>query len=263
MQRALFTAATGMISQQQNVDVIANNVANVNTTGFKEVRANFQDLLYQRLQAAGVTATATTNVPTGIQIGLGSKLVSTQKLFTQGPLENTEQPTHLAVEGDGFFRIDLGAGIVGYTRDGTFTLDAEGKWVTPNGFYLLDAPTIPDDSVIIACSPEGVIEARDSESAVLATGTIQLTRFVNPGGLNAIGNNMYLETPASGAPVDNDANDPASGTGAIRQGWLEQSNVQVVKEMVDLIRGQRAFEINSNSIRSADQMLQVVNNLKS
>ncbi len=259
MIRALRTAATGMRAQQMNVDTIANNLANVNTTGFKRNRMDFQDLIYQRGRPAG-TPTAERQMPAGLQVGLGVRAASSQKIFVQGTFEETSNPLDLAIEGDGFFQVSLPDGTLGYTRDGTFKRDAEGNLVTSDGYALDPAIVIPADATLISITADGTVSAQvagQDEAQVL--GEISLANFSNPTGLEASGRNLYRRTLSSGDPVQGSPGE--AGFGTLLQGYAEKSNVDVVEEMVNMIAAQRAYEINSKVIQGADQMLQVASEL--
>ncbi len=259
--RSLWSAATGMAGQQFNVDVISNNLANVNTTAYKQARVDFADLLYQKLVVPGTPASAGTIIPTGTQVGLGSRVTATQHLYTQGPLRSTENPFDLAIEGDGFFQILMPDGKTVYTRDGAFKLDGNKRIVTSDGYYLQPEIVIPEDAVSVAVSEDGrvsVLLAGQTETQEI--GQIQLVKFVNPAGLSNLGNNMLQETVASGPPIA--ANPTENGLGRIRHGFLELSNVQIVNAMVDLISAQRAYEVNSKSIQTSDNMLSTAVNIK-
>lgn len=261
MIRSLWTAATGMQAQALNIDVISNNLANVNTTGFKKSRADFQDLLYETLSPAGVASSAVTQVPTGMQVGLGTRPVAIQKIFMQGDYQYTKNELDMAIEGDGFFQILQPNGEIAYTRAGAFKLGGDGEIVTSDGFLMEPEISIPLDSTAISIGTDGtvsVLQAGETTSSEI--GTIELVRFVNPAGLNSIGRNLYLSTSASGDPVTGTAGE--DGFGTIAQGYLELSNVSVVDEMVNMITAQRAYEINSKSIQASDEMLQMANNLK-
>ena len=261
MLRALWTAASGMTTQQINIDNIANNLANVNNAGFKKSRVNFQDLLYQEMRPAGaVTATGISH-PTGIQIGLGSNVVATEKIFTQGNFQQTGNMLDIAIEGDGFFQVTLPDGNIGYTRSGSFKLNSDGDIVTPEGYLLEPAITIPENATSITIGTDGTVSVTlPGEAEAAEVGNIELARFINPAGLKAIGNNLFVQTGASGEAVTGVPGE--DGIGTIAQGVLEMSNVNVVEEMVNMITGQRAYEINSKAIQTGDQMLQIVNNLK-
>jgi flagellar basal-body rod protein FlgG len=247
-----------MSAQQTNVDVIANNIANVNTTGFKRQRASFQDLFYDVQSAPGARTGDDGRNPTGVQIGHGVHLTSTQRTFSEGNIQVTDGKTDLAIEGDGFFKVTLPDGSNAYTRGGDFRPDADGNLVTPDGYYLEPRITIPSDATDISISSTGVVSVIQGTSQS-EVGTITLTRFQNPAGLVATGRNLFLETVASGAPQDGTAGDPAYGS--LRQGAIENSNVESVTELVNLIVAQRAYELNSKSITAADQMLQTANEI--
>jgi flagellar basal-body rod protein FlgG len=261
MLRALGIAASGMQAQTLNIDVIANNLANVNTPGFKRSRADFQDLLYETIRPAGAPAAAGNQIPTGIQLGHGTRPVATQKIFLQGDYHQTQNDLDLAIEGAGFFAVQQPNGEIGYTRSGSFKMNSEGQIVTSDGFQLLPEITIPQDAVAVSIGTDGTVTgilAGALEPAEI--GTIELTRFVNPAGLNSIGRNLFLPTSASGAAITGTAG--REGIGTITQGYLEMSNVSVVDEMVNMIAAQRAYEINSKAVQAADDMLQMANNLK-
>ena len=261
MIRSLWTSATGMQAQELNIDVIANNLANVNTSGFKKSRAEFQDLLYESMRAAGAASSQDTIVPTGIQLGHGTRPAAVQKMFTQGDFQNTTNELDWAIEGDGFFQIEIPNGDTSYSRSGEFKLDADGRIVNPDGFPLVPEMTIPTDTISISVGMDGtvsVIEAGDATPTEI--GTLQLARFVNPAGLRSLGKNLYAPTEASGDEITGTAGE--NGFGTIAQGFLEMSNVSVVDEMVSMITAQRAYETNSKVIQTADDMLQMANNLK-
>ena len=261
MIRSLWTAATGMQAQELNIDVISNNLANVNTSGFKKSRAEFQDLLYESMRSAGAASSQDTIVPTGIQLGHGTRPAAVQKLFSQGDFQNTTNELDWAIEGDGFFQIEIPNGDTSYSRSGEFKLDADGRIVNPDGFPLVPEMTIPSDTISISVGMDGtvsVIQAGDETPTEL--GTLQLARFVNPAGLRSLGKNLYAPTEASGDEITGTAGE--NGLGTIAQGFLEMSNVSVVDEMVSMITAQRAYETNSKVIQTADDMLQMANNLK-
>jgi flagellar basal-body rod protein FlgG len=250
-----------MESQQLYVDVISNNLANVNTAGYKKNRIDFEDLLYQNSRIPGAASSPTTQVPTGLQIGQGVRSVATQKQFSVGNLQQTENPLDLAIEGDGFFQVLRPDGTVAYTRDGTFKLNKDGNIVNSNGYLLDPSVTITADTKQVYISPDGIVSILEAgNSAPTEVGNIELARFVNPAGLQAIGNNLFIETDASGDPITGVPGEDSMGS--VAQGFLEMSNVSVVEEMVNLIVAQRAYEINSKSIQTADEMLQMANNLK-
>lgn len=260
MIRSLYIAQSGLDAQQFNVDVISNNLANVSTTGFKRQRPVFQDLLYQTLRQPGAQSSQITQYPTGLQLGTGVAAVATARIFTQGNLQQVGGALNLAIEGRGFFQILLPNGNTAYTRDGGFHLDNQGQIVTAQGFTLQPTITIPADALTITVGGDGTVTVTQPTSAQpTQVGNIQLADFVNPGGLQAIGNNMYLETASSGPPTTGDPG--SNGIGIIDQGFLEASNVSVTEELVDLITAQRAFEINSRAVQVSDEMLQRLANL--
>ena len=262
MIRALWTAAAGMNCQQMNVDVIANNLANVNTTGFKRSRADFQDLLYQSLLDAGMTSNAGAEFPVGLEVGMGARVVSTEKVFTQGDYRETGNNLDLVIEGDGFFQVTMPNGTTGYTRSGAFKIDSQGRLCTSDGWLLEPEVSIPASAVEISIGSDGSVSVLDGDTGEIQDlgVTVDLARFTNPGGLKSIGHSMFTATPASGTAI---TGTPGSlGLGAITQGFLEMSNVSVVEEMVNLIAGQRAYEVSSKAIQAADEMLQMANNVK-
>lgn len=261
MIRAMFSAATGMQAQQITIDTIANNLANVNTTGFKKSRVNFQDLLYETLKAPGAE-TPDGRIPEGIQIGHGVRPASVAKLFTPGALIQTGNELDIAIEGDGFFQIALPDGTIAYTRDGALRRDDTGRVLTVDG-NLLDPPiTIPTDAIQIGISPTGTVSVRIAGDQTLSQiGTIEIVRFSNPAGLDArLGRNLLLETDASGPPFPGDPGE--EGLGFLAQGFLEGSNVQTVEEIINMITAQRAFEASSRVIQVSDEMLQIANNMQ-
>lgn len=261
MSRALFTAATGMIAQQMNVDNIANNLANVNTTGFKKSKLEFQDLLYQQLRLAGATQAEGAQVPVELQIGYGTRPVATQRLFKQGNIVPTGNPMDVSIDGDGFLQLTLPDGSTAYTRDGALKLSAEGSIVTSDGYSLEPQITIPADATAINISSNGEIAVLlPGDTDMQAVGQLETARFVNPAGLKSVGRNLFLETPASGNPNIGTPDD--QGFGKLSQGFLELSNVEVVDEMVSMIVAQRAYEINSKAIQTSEEMLSNANNLK-
>ncbi len=261
MLRSLYTAATGMRAQDLNVSVIANNLANVNTAGFKRSRADFEDLLYQNLRLMGTLSNAGNQIPTGIQLGLGVKPAAIQKIFLQGDFAQTQNPLDVAIEGKGFFQILQPNGQFAYTRAGTFKLDNLGRIVTSEGLALQPAITIPVNAINISIDPSGNVSVTQPGSAIPSVvGTIQIATFQNQAGLQAIGNNLFLESGASGPPI---VGLPGlQDRGQLNQGFLELSNVSVVEELVNLITAQRAYEINSRTVQTADEMLQITSNLK-
>ena len=261
MIRALWTAASGMQGQQKSIDVVANNLANVNTTGFKRSRADFQDLIYQNLKSTGSPSTSTTQVPTGIQIGLGSRLAAVTKIFTPGDFTQTGNELDVAIEGDGFFQIQMPDGTTGYSRAGAFKKDSTGRIVTPEGYPLLPSITIAANATKINIGNDGTVSVMQAgQSTPTTAGQIELVAFSNPSGLSSLGKNLYQESDASGTATP--GNPGTNGLGTIGQGLLEMSNVNVAEEMVNMIVGQRAYEINSKAVTAADEMLQTANNLK-
>jgi len=260
MIRSLFTAATGMSAQQVEQDVVANNLANVNTVGFKKSRANFQDLMYQVYSMAGATSTTGGQLPSGIEIGMGVKPVSTQKIFSQGDYQQTGNPFDWAIEGDGFFQIDDGNGGTAYTRAGSFKVNKDGNICNSEGLLLNPALNIPQGTVVLTVDKSGQVTATDSKGTMTSIGQLQIATFINPAGLNSLGHNLYAKTDASGDPSV--GNPGVDGKGSLSQYSLEMSNVNVIDEMVKMITGQRAYEINSKSIQTADNMLSIINNLK-
>ncbi len=261
MIRALWTASSGMTTQQTNIDIIANNLANVNTTGFKKARAQFQDLLYQTIREAGsLTAQGNMN-PTGLQIGHGARLVATSKSYAPGDIVQTDNALDLVIEGDGFFQLLLPDGSIGYTRDGSFKLDGEGRIVNNEGYQLQPEIWVPADATDVIVSSDGTVSVLYAgEDTPEEIGRIELVRFLNPAGLMNIGRNIVKYTSASGEPQYGTPG--LDGFGAITQGFLEMSNVKVVEEMVNMIVAQRAYEVNSKAIQAADEMLQTANNLR-
>ncbi|UCD63423.1 MAG: flagellar basal-body rod protein FlgG [Candidatus Zixiibacteriota bacterium] len=261
MIKAMRTAATGMIAQQMNVDNIANNLANVNTTGFKKSKVEFQDVLYQNFRKAGSASSVGTQLPTELSIGYGTKAVTTHRQFTEGDLTPTGNPLDLAIAGDGFYQIQYPDGSTVYTRDGAFKLSADGGIVTSEGYRLLPEITIPEDAVSLSVGSDGTVEVMQYGTDVpTQIGQIELARFINPSGLSAIGHNLLVQTSASGDPLVDVPTQ--SGLGQIDQGYLEMSNVKVVDEMVNMIVAQRAYEMNSKAIQTADDMAQIANSLK-
>jgi flagellar basal-body rod protein FlgG len=255
MMRSLWISKTGLDAQQTNMDVISNNLANVSTNGYKRSRAVFEDLLYQTLRQPGAQSSQQTQLPSGLQIGTGVRPVATERIFTQGNLQKTDNPLDIAVNGQGFFQVLLPDGTTAYTRDGSFHVDAQGALVTSSGFHVQPAITIPANSLSVTVARDGIISVTRSGSATpTQAGQLQLVNFVNPAGLQALGENLYVETASSGTP---NANTPGTnGLGLINQGYVETSNVNVVEELVSMIQTQRAYEINSKAITTSDQMLQ-------
>ena len=261
MIRSMWAAASGMQAQSMNIDVIANNIANVTTTGFKRSRAEFQDLLYETLQPPGGSTSENTQAPTGIQLGHGVRPVAVAKNFAEGELQLTKNELDLAIEGNGFFQVTLPNGTTAYTRAGAFKLDKEGRIVTPDGFLLDPEISIPTDTLSVSVGLDGTISAlRAGDSAPRQLGTIQLARFTNSAGLQSMGKNLFLPTDASGTATVGTAGERNFGT--IAQGFLETSNVSIVDEMVNMITAQRSYETNSKVVQASDDMLQTANNLK-
>ena len=259
MNDALWVAKTGLDAQQTRLSVISNNLANVNTTGYKRSRAVFEDLLYQNVRQVGAQTSESTEATTGLTLGTGVRIVATEKMHTQGNLANTDNPLDLAVSGRGYFQISRPDGTLGYTRDGSFQVDSQGQLVTNGGLPVEPAITFPNNATTISISTDGIVAiTTQGDSTPTQIGTIQLADFINPAGLQPIGENMYTESVSSGTPL---VGTPGlNGVGSILQGELETSNVNVVQEMVDMIEAQRAYELNSKAISTADQMLQYINN---
>ena len=256
MMRSLWTAASGMVGQQFNIDTISNNLSNVNTTGFKKNRAEFEDLIYQTVKMAGTPATEISEVPTGIQVGHGVKVAATQKMFEQGSLQATGNKMDIALEGEGFFKVQMYDGSIAYTRDGSFKIDSNRQVVTSNG-YLLEPPIVLPDNFVhesLSISQDGRVSVKIvGDDDPIEVGQIEIARFVNPAGLQSIGGNLMKTTPASGEEI---AGQPGmNGMAKTHQGFLEMSNVKVVEEMVNMIVAQRAYEINSKAIQTSDSML--------
>ncbi len=259
MMRSLWTAATGMVAQQLNIDVISNNLANTNTSGFKKSRAEFEDLMYETIRIAGSATDGDNRIPVGIQVGMGVRPTAVHKFFTQGDFQNTGNPLDMAIEGEGFFQVLVGDQLM-YTRSGAFKLNQDGTLVTANGYPLQPEFTVPTDAKSVAISERGRITALDANGQEIAAGEIPLYSFVNPAGLDAKGRNLYIPTEASGEAIEGVPGEENLGT--IAQGFLEMSNVEVVDEMVQMIVGQRAYEMNSKAIQTSDNMLQTAVQLK-
>lgn len=260
MLKALTTAATGMMAQQNNLDIVANNIANVNTTGFKKSRAEFQDLLSTAVKTPGAMITQGTFQPVGIEIGLGVKTSATTKVFTEGVLQNTGNRYDVAIEGEGFFQIVRPDGTLAYTRDGSFKPDSVGQLCTTDGYLLQPQITIPQNTTEVNITPDGNVSVKvGNDNTQTIVGQIQLVKFQNPSGLLSIGHNLYVETPASGTPIPGTPDQ--DGFGSIQQSFLEGSNVQIVDEMINLIKAERAFESNSKIITSASNILQQTNQI--
>ncbi len=259
MSGALWVSKTGLEAQQNRLNVVSNNLANVNTTGFKRDRAVFEDLLYQNVRQAGGQSSQATELPSGLSLGTGVRTVATQKMHSQGSLVQTENPYDMAIQGQGFFQVLMPNGSMAYTRSGEFQLNKDGELVTSSGYRLQPNITIPEDATSVTIGRDGTVSALQAgDAAPTQVGTIELADFTNPAGLESRGENLYVQTGASG--------DPQTGTpdsenfGALFQGSLETSNVNVVEELVNMIETQRAYEMNSKAISTADQMLQFANN---
>jgi flagellar basal-body rod protein FlgG len=259
MLRALYSSAAGMQSQQMNLDVIANNLANVNTTGFKRSKIEFQDLLYQTSRSAGAELGSGNQLPTGLQVGHGSQAVATSKIFETGELTHTGAQLDMAIQGDGFFEVQMPDGSKAYTRDGAFKTASDGRIMTSDGLPVQGGfQPIPAGTTSITISPNGSVSLASSAGA--QNFQVQLVRFTNPAGLESLGRNLFKETPASGAAET--GNPGENGFGDLQQGTLELSNVKVVEEMVNLIMAQRAYEVNAKAVQTSDEMMQMSNNLK-
>lgn len=259
MLRALYSSAAGMQSQQTNLDVIANNLANVNTTGFKKNKTEFQDLLYQTTRSAGVEQGGGNQTPSSVQIGHGSRLVGTSKIFTSGELTQTGERLDVAIQGDGFFEVQLPDGTRAFTRDGALKTASDGRITTSDGLVLQGGfQPIPAGTTAVSISPTG--EFTTSGSAGTQNFRVQIVRFANPAGLESLGRNLYRESPASGQAEQGSPGE--NGFGELQQGYLEMSNVKVVEEMVNMIVAQRAYEVNSKAVQAADEMMQISNNIR-
>ena len=259
MLRAFSTAATGMTGQQMMVDVIANNLANANTTGFKRSQINFQDLLYVTMKEPGTEVASGISSPSGIELGSGVHAASTVKVFTAGELENTARPLDIAISGDGFLQVTTPNGDLRYTRDGSLQINANGGLVTTTGYAIDPAISIPTDAVSVSIEKDGGVNVTDSSGTQSVVGTVQLARFPNASGLSSEGDNLLSQTEASGTPTTGTPGE--NGFGAIQSGFLEKSNVQMVTELVNLITAQRAYEINSRAIRAGDDMLRTASQI--
>jgi len=259
MLRAFSTSATGMMAQEMLVDVIANNLANVNTTGFKRSQVEFQDLLYEKLKEPGTEVSPGINTPTGLEVGNGVRAGATLRVFSMGQLENTERKLDIAIRGDGFLQVLMPNGDIRYTRDGALQTNANGQLVTLAGYQVEPAISVPANAAAIEVGTDGGVNVTDSTGARSVVGTLQLARFVNPSGLTSQGDNLYAPSDASGPAVTGTAGE--EGFGTIQAGFLEKSNVQMVNELVNLITAQRAYELNSRAIRAGDEMLRETNNI--
>jgi flagellar basal-body rod protein FlgG len=260
MIRSLWIAKTGMEAQQMQLDTISNNLANVGTNGYKRGHVVFEDLIYQNLRQAGAASSDQTQLPTGLQVGLGVRSVATSRNFSQGNLQQTSNNLDLAIKGHGFFQVQLPDGTTGYTRDGSLQVDGAGQLVTNNGYVVQPGITIPAAAQSVTIAPDGTVSvALPNQAAAQTVGQLQLAAFVNPAGLEPKGQNLWGETAASGAP--NAAAPGSNGLGSLQQGYVETSNVNVVEELVAMIATQRAYELNSKAIQTSDQMLQKLGQL--
>jgi flagellar basal-body rod protein FlgG len=257
MIRALYTAASGMSAQQTNIDNVAHNLANVNTTGFKKARVDFEDLVYDKTRVAGAQTSTTAEAPVGLETGLGVRAVATSRDFGRGNLRATNGPLDLAIEGDGFFQVQMPSGDTGYTRSGAFHLNAEGTLVTADGYLIEPQIQIPANATSVSISKEGIVSAVVPGSGAQQVGALELASFQNPAGMSAQGGNIYFATSASGEPQVGAPGEDSRG--GLAQGFVEDSNVSVVEEMVNMILGQRAYEANSKVLKAADEMLSQVN----
>ena len=254
MIRSLWIAKTGLDAQQTNLDVISNNLANVSTNGFKRARAVFEDLLYQTMRQPGAASSQQTTIPSGLQLGTGVRPISTERIFTQGSLQRTENPLDMAINGGGFFQIQMPDGTLAYTRDGAFQKDSTGQVVTSSGYPLSPAITIPANALTVSISRDGIISYTQAGVATSTQiGNVQLANFVNNGGLQSMGENLFIETASSGTPTPNTPG--TNGTGLLNQGYVETSNVNVAEELVTMIQTQRAYELNSKAVSTSDAML--------
>ncbi|OGT04040.1 MAG: flagellar basal-body rod protein FlgG [Gallionellales bacterium RBG_16_57_15] len=255
MIRSLWISKTGLDAQQTQMDVISNNLANVSTSGFKRSRAVFEDLLYQTLRQPGAQSSQQTQVPSGLQIGTGVRPVATERIHTQGNLQLTGNQLDVAIQGAGFFQVQMPDGTTAYSRDGSFQIDSQGQLVTANGFAIQPALTIPANAINVSIGRDGLVSVtQPGVTAPVQVGSLQLATFINPAGLQSLGDNLYQETASSGTPATNVPG--TNGSGLLNQNYVETSNVNVVEELVNMIQTQRAYEINSKAIQTSDQMLQ-------
>ena len=261
MNQSLWIAKTGLEAQQTRMSVVSNNLANVNTTGFKRSNVAFQDLLYQNVRQAGGQTSQDTQLPSGLMFGTGTKVVSTEKQYSQGNIVQSDNPLNVAIEGRGFFQVLMPDGTLAYTRDGSFQLDSQGQLVTSTGYQVQPAITIPDGSQAVTIGNDGTVSVSIAgQASPTQVGSLQLADFINPAGLQPVGENLAIETAASGSPQTGTPG--LNGLGKTMQGSLETSNVNVVQELVDMIETQRAYEMNSRAVQSTDQMLSfIVNNI--
>ncbi|KAB8306950.1 MULTISPECIES: flagellar basal-body rod protein FlgG [Rahnella] len=257
---SLYIAKTGLDAQQTNMDVIANNLANVSTNGFKRQRAVFEDLLYQTVRQPGAQSSEQTNLPSGLQIGTGVRPVSTERLFSQGNLSQTSNSKDIAIKGEGFFQVQLPDGTTAYTRDGSFQVDQNGQLVTSSGYQIIPAITIPANALSMTVGRDGIVSVTvQGQTAAQQVGQLTLSTFINNSGLESMGENLYQETQSSGAPTDSTPG--LNGAGLLYQGYVETSNVNVAEELVNMIQTQRAYEINSKAVSTSDEMLQKLSQL--
>jgi len=255
MIRSLYVAKTGLEAQQTQLDVVSNNLANVSTTGFKKSRAVFEDLMYQNLRQVGGQTSDQTRLPSGLQVGTGVRVVATERMHSQGNLTKTDNPKDVAINGAGFFQVQMPDGTTSYTRDGSFQTDKDGQLVTASGFTIQPVITIPQNATSLTIGRDGIVSVTQAGStATVQVGQLQVATFLNPAGLMSMGENLYTETDSSGTP--NLVNPGVDGAGILSQGYTEASNVNVVEELVNMIATQRAYEINSKAIQTSDQMLQ-------
>jgi flagellar basal-body rod protein FlgG len=261
MMQSLYTASTGMLGMQHQIDVTTNNIANVNTVGFKKSRAEFSDLMYKVMEYAGTSTSDVTKSPTGIEVGLGVRPTAVNKIFSEGSLKQTDNQLDMAITGGGFFKLELPDGTEVYSRNGAFKVDENGTIVNADGYPLIPQIVVPEDATDISIGTDGTVTVIQSgQTQATQIGQILLTNFINPAGLHSMGDNLYMETDSSGQPVDDTPG--VNGLGLIRQGFVELSNVQLVVELTDLITGQRAYDANSKGITTSDEMLQTVVGLK-
>ena len=261
MMQSLYTASTGMAAMQTQIDTTANNIANVNTIGFKKSRAEFSDLMYQVMEYAGTSTSDVTKSPTGIEVGLGVRPTAINKVFSEGSLKQTDNQLDMAITGRGFFKLELPDGTEVYSRNGAFKVDENGTMVNSDGYSMVPQVVIPPDATNMSIGTDGTITVvQPGQTQATQIGQIQTTNFINPAGLHSMGDNLYIETDSSGQPVEGTPG--VDGLGILRQGFVELSNVELVVELTDLITGQRAYDSNSKVITTSDEMLQTTNNLK-
>ncbi|MDP3587018.1 MAG: flagellar basal-body rod protein FlgG [Sulfuricurvum sp.] len=261
MMQSLYTSSTGMMAMQTQIDTTANNIANVNTMGYKKSRAEFADLMYKVMTYAGTSTSDTTKSPTGIEVGLGVRPTAINKIFSEGSLKQTDNSLDLAITGKGFLKLQLPNGTEVYTRNGSLKVDQNGTLVNSDGYTVIPEIVIPDDAIDISIGTDGIVSVtQPGQAQATQVGQLTLTNFINPAGLHAMGDNLFVETDSSGQPVEGTPGD--TGLGSIRQGFVELSNVQLVVELTDLITGQRAYDANSKVITTSDEMLATTNGLK-